>query len=92
LPDAQSAKIESIARLDRGTARLIGETFEKGCIGRLAALECDGQVQVVEMARASVKDVNELHLKHVGDSSGFETELGALMEMARKLELPDSRA
>ncbi len=64
-----------------------GETFEKGCSGRLAALEFGGAVRVVEMARANCKDPNELHLRLLGDPGGFESEWGALVEQARSLEL-----
>src|SRR5262249_49911270 len=65
-----------------------GETFEKGCIGRLAALEFEGQVAVVEMAAANVKDPNELHLRNLGDAGGFEAEWAALVDHARFVELP----
>jgi hypothetical protein len=40
------------------------------------------------MAAVNVKDVNELHLKLLGDPGGFESELGALIEQARAIELP----
>ncbi len=65
-----------------------GETFEKGCIGRLAQIEYGGEVRVVEMAGAAVKDANELHLRCLGDPGGFESEWGALVMVARKVELP----
>ena len=65
-----------------------GEVFEKGCTGRLAELEFQGDVRVIEMARANCKDPNELHIKLLGDPGGFESEWGALVEQARSVELP----
>lgn len=64
-----------------------GETFEKGCIGRLGNLDYDGSIRVVECSHAGVKDANELHLKLLGDAGGFEAEWGALLEQARAVEL-----
>lgn len=65
-----------------------GEVFEKGCVGRLAELEYAGQVAVIEMAKAEVKDANDLHVKMLGDPGGFESEWTALLEQARAVELP----
>lgn len=65
-----------------------GEVFEKGCTGRLAQLEFDGEVRVVEMGRAAVKDPNELHLKLLGKADGFASEWEALVELARVVRLP----
>jgi len=65
-----------------------GEVYEKGCTSRLAELEFQGQVAVVEMEKAAVKDANELHVKMLTDPGGFESEWGALVEMARPVELP----
>lgn len=65
-----------------------GEVFEKGCAGRLAALEFEGTVAVVEMQRAKAKDPNELHLRHLHEPGAFESEFDALVEMARVVELP----
>jgi putative DNA primase/helicase len=65
-----------------------GETFEKGGIARLTALEFDGAVAVIEMERAEIKDPNELHLKMLGDAGGFESEWRALVEQARSVKLP----
>ena len=65
-----------------------GDTFEKGCIGRFAEFGFDGEVRVVEMAKAGVKDPNELHLKMLGDPGGFDCEWEALVEMSRLVDLP----
>lgn len=65
-----------------------GETFEKGCVGRLAELEFDGVVAVIEMAKAGIKDPNELHLKLLNELDAFASEWGALALMARVVELP----
>jgi AAA domain/CHC2 zinc finger len=65
-----------------------GETFEKGCVGRLAELEFDGKVSVIEMAKAAVKDPNELHLKFLADARDFRSEWEALTLQARSIELP----
>jgi putative DNA primase/helicase len=65
-----------------------GEIFEKGCIGRLAEVEFEGSVAVIEMAKAAVKDPNELHIKLLGAVSGFKSEFDALIEQARAVELP----
>jgi AAA domain len=65
-----------------------GEIFEKGCVGRFAELEFDGTVAVVEMAKAAVKDVNDLHLKLLANAGGFEVEWEALIHHARTVELP----
>jgi hypothetical protein len=66
-----------------------GEVFEQGCKGRLAELEFPGDVAVVEMAKAGVKDPNELHVKLLGDPGGFMSEWNALVEQARAIELPN---
>ena len=65
-----------------------GENFEKGCTGRLATLEFPGSVGVIEMARAEVKDANDLHLKLLGNESGFLSEWEALVLQARTIDLP----
>jgi putative DNA primase/helicase len=65
-----------------------GEVFEKGCTGRLAELEYHGQVAVIEMAKADVKDVNDLHVKLLGDAGGFDSEWQALIEQVRAVDLP----
>jgi putative DNA primase/helicase len=65
-----------------------GEVFEKGCVARLAELEYPGRVAVVEMERAEVNDVNELHLKTLGDPGGFEAEWLALVDQVRSIDLP----
>lgn len=66
-----------------------GEVFEQGCKGRLAELEFPGDVAVVEMAKAAVKDPNELHVKLLRDPGGFMSEWNALVEQARAIELPN---
>jgi putative DNA primase/helicase len=65
-----------------------GEVFQKGLTGRLAELEYQGQVAVVEMGRASVKDINDLHTKFRDDAGGFKSEFEALIEQAQPIELP----
>lgn len=68
-----------------------GATFERGCVARLAHLEYRAQVHIVEMARANVKDVNDLHVKFLNEPGAFASEFGALVEMARiapVVELP----
>ena len=65
-----------------------GETFERGCVGRLAQLEFRGQVRALEMARANVKDPNELHVKWKNQPQIFKSEFGALVEMARSVDIP----
>jgi hypothetical protein len=64
-----------------------GEVFEKGCTGRLAQLAFDGDVAVIEMARAAVKDVNDLHLKFLGRADDIKSEWNALVLQARRIEL-----
>ena len=64
-----------------------GEVFEKGCTGRLAQLEFDGNVAVIEMARASVKDLNDLHVQFLGKPNAFKSEWDALLLQARTIEL-----
>src|SRR5207245_6976394 len=59
------------------------DLFERGCIARLAQLEYRGQVHIVEMARAGVKDVNDLHVKFLNKPGAFASEFGALVELAR---------
>jgi hypothetical protein len=65
-----------------------GETFEKGCVARLANLEFRGAVRVIEMQRAAVKDISDLHVKHLNQAGVFETELALLVEMAQAVDLP----
>jgi putative DNA primase/helicase len=65
-----------------------GETFAKGCAGRLAELEFDGKVLVAEIGRMHVKDSNELHVKMLGDAGGFEAAWNCLIEDASEIELP----
>jgi DNA polymerase III delta prime subunit len=64
------------------------ETFEKGCVGRLAELEFSGSVAVVEIEKAAVKDTNDLHVKFLDDAGGFKSEFDALIGQARPVELP----
>jgi putative DNA primase/helicase len=65
-----------------------GETFETGCIARLANLEFRGAVRVIDMERAAVKDMSDLHVKHLNQAGTFESELALLVEMGRTVELP----
>lgn len=65
-----------------------GETFEKGCISRLANLEFRGAVRVIEMQRAAVNDINDLHVKFLEQAGVFETELALLVQMAQAVDLP----
>jgi putative DNA primase/helicase len=65
-----------------------GEVFEKGCTARLANLEFRGAVRVIEMERAAVKDINDLHVKFLSQTGAFEAELALLVEMARAVDLP----
>jgi len=65
-----------------------GEVFEKGLVGRLAELEYSGRVAVIEMAKAEVKDPNDLHVKLLAEAGAFESEWQALVEQARAVELP----
>jgi len=64
-----------------------GEVFEKGCTARLAQLEFDGDVAVIEMAQAAVKDVNDLHVRSLGKPDAFKSEWDALVLQARRIEL-----
>lgn len=77
------SRIFIVRENDRG-----GEVFEKGCIGRLAEIEFNGQVAVIEMAKAAVKDANDLHVRFRSDAGAFESEWDALIEQARAVGLP----
>jgi hypothetical protein len=85
----QSAHVSRFSRVyivrenDQG-----GEVFERGLTGRLAELQFQGDVRVIEMSRAEVKDPNELHVKFVNEPGAFESEFQALIELARPVELP----
>ncbi len=76
-------RIYIVRENDRG-----GEVFERGLTGRLAELQFQGDVRVIEMSRAEVKDPNELHIKFINEPGAFESEFQALIELARPIELP----
>ena len=65
-----------------------GETFEKGLVGRLAEIEYRGEVRVLEMAQAEVKDINDLHCKALGDPGGWDSEFQYLVTQSRAVDLP----
>jgi len=65
-----------------------GETFEKGMTARVGEIDFDGQIAIVEMGKANVKDANELHLRTCGDPGGFEAEWSELVAAARPADAP----
>lgn len=62
-----------------------GQAFEEGLTARLAALNYDGEVRVLEMESLGCKDANEAHLKFAWD---FPKKWAEASAKARKVELP----
>jgi putative DNA primase/helicase len=63
-----------------------GENFRELVLTRLRELEFVGIMRIVRMP-GGIKDLNELHQRHLGDPGGFEVALKAQLESAEIIDL-----